>query len=143
MLAFQPSDLSDAVTDVKWSPHDSNIFGSVTSDGRILLWDVKRIDPSVSHDIESDFTASESEAIQEAEDDLTKRKERKINKEKEANDPLLMLAMSMKQQKGEASQARSMSPRQTTHGPRHKNVLVRHTFFIQCHWHDERDVVCV
>mgnify|MGYP000985353579 FL=1 len=104
LLAFQPSDLSDAVTDVKWSPHDSNIFGSVTSDGRILLWDVKRIDPSVSHDIGSDFTASESEAIQEAEDDLTKRKERKINKEKEANDPLLMLAMSMKQQKGEATE---------------------------------------
>lgn len=104
LLAFQPSDLSNAVTDIKWSPHDSNIFGSVTSDGRILLWDVKRIDPSVSHNIEPDFTAIEAEIISNAEEDLAQRKERKLKKEKEANDPLLMLAMSMKQQKGEATE---------------------------------------
>jgi WD40 repeat protein len=92
------------VTDVKWSPHDSNIFGSVTSDGRILVWDVKRIDPTISHDIEPEFTSKEAKKISEAENDLEKRKERKIQREKEANDPLLMLALSMKQQKGEMSE---------------------------------------
>ena len=64
LLAFQPSDLSDAVTDVKWSPHDSNIFGSVTSDGRILVWDVKRIDPTISHEIEPEFTTGEGKFFQ-------------------------------------------------------------------------------
>ena len=64
LLAFQPSDLSDAVTDVKWSPHDSNIFGSVTSDGRILVWDVKRIDPTISHEIEPEFTTGEGTFFQ-------------------------------------------------------------------------------
>jgi WD40 repeat protein len=104
LLAFQPSDLSDAVTDVKWSPHDANIFGSVTSDGRILLWDVKRIDPAIGHEVAPEFTKEEAEMIEKAETNLEKRRERKLRREKEAIDPLLMLAMSMKQQKGEATE---------------------------------------
>ena len=92
------------MTDIKWSPRDSNIFGSVTSDGRILLWDVRKIDPTVSHPIEPEFTPQEAEEIRNAEADLEKRKARKIEAEKQANDPLLALAKSMRQQKGEMTE---------------------------------------
>ena len=104
LFSFQPSDLSDAVTDIKWSPHDSNIFGSVTSDGRILIWDVRRIDPTVAHPIQPELTPQEQEALSNAEADLEKRRARKLEREKQANDPLLALAMSMKQQKGEMTE---------------------------------------
>ena len=104
LFSFQPSDLSDAVTDIKWSPHDSNIFGSVTSDGRILIWDVRRIDPTVAHPIQPELTPQEQETLGKAEADLEKRRARKLEREKQANDPLLALAMSMKQQKGEMTE---------------------------------------
>ena len=33
--------LSDAVNDIAWSPHDATVFASVTGDGRIELWDLQ------------------------------------------------------------------------------------------------------
>ena len=104
LFSFQPSDLSDAVTDIKWSPHDSNVFGSVTSDGRILIWDVRRIDPTIAHPIQPELTPHEQDTLSKAEADLEQRRERKLEREKQANDPLLALAMSMKQQKGEMTE---------------------------------------
>ena len=62
------------------------------------------MDPTVSHDIEAEFTPEEAKVIADAEADLEKRRQRKIEREKQQNDPLLQLAMSMKQQKGEMTE---------------------------------------
>lgn len=47
LLTFKALDLTDSVNDVAWSPHDSTVFASVCSDGRIELWDlsVSTLDP--------------------------------------------------------------------------------------------------
>lgn len=49
---FQSSDLTAAVNDVVWSPYSSTLFGSVTGDGRIMLYDlaVSAIDPIVVYE---------------------------------------------------------------------------------------------
>merc|ERR1711998_196782 len=46
---FHSVDLSDVVHDVAWSPLSSTIFGSVTGDGRIEIWDLSTslLDPAV------------------------------------------------------------------------------------------------
>ena len=46
---FHSVDLSDVVHDVAWSPSSSTIFGSVTGDGRIEIWDLSTsmLDPAV------------------------------------------------------------------------------------------------
>ena len=38
--SVDPHPLSDVVHDVAWSPLSSTIFGSVTGDGRIEIWDL-------------------------------------------------------------------------------------------------------
>ena len=97
LFSFQPSDLSDAVTDIKWSPTDSNVW--ISHVGRQSpAWNVGRMDPIVAHDIEAEFTPEEANTIAEAEADLEKRNSAKLS-EKQQNDPLLQLAMSMKQQR--------------------------------------------
>jgi WD40 repeat protein len=47
ILTFQAVDLSDVVHDVCWSPNISTLFGSVTGDGRLEVWDLARstLDP--------------------------------------------------------------------------------------------------
>lgn len=61
LLSFQVGDLTTSVMDVVWSPHDSVLFGSVTADGRIQLWDLANggLDPCISQQI---FRAEEDEA---------------------------------------------------------------------------------
>lgn len=52
LYTFQSSDLSAAVNDVVWSPYSSTLFGSVTGDGRIMLYDLSlsAIDPIVVYE---------------------------------------------------------------------------------------------
>lgn len=65
---------------------------------------MRRIDPTVSYSIEPELTPQEQEKLRVAEEDLENRRARKLKREKQANDPLLALAMSMKQQKGELTE---------------------------------------
>jgi len=54
--SFHSNDLADVVHDICWSPHSSTVFGSVTADGRIELWDlhVSPLDPVVRYFPEPD-----------------------------------------------------------------------------------------
>merc|ERR1719223_944233 len=51
LLTFQSQDLSDAVNDVTWAPHNSTCFAAAMDDGRVELWDLseKPLDPIVVH----------------------------------------------------------------------------------------------
>lgn len=51
LLTFQSTDLSDAVNDVIWAPHNSTSFAAAMDDGRVELWDLaeKPLDPIVVH----------------------------------------------------------------------------------------------
>merc|ERR1719163_2725058 len=51
LLTFQSTDLSDAVNDVVWAPHNSTAFAAAMDDGRVELWDLaeKPLDPIVVH----------------------------------------------------------------------------------------------
>jgi len=48
---YVSTDLSDAVNDVYWSPHNSTSFAAAMDDGRVELWDLKRkpLDPIIVH----------------------------------------------------------------------------------------------
>ena len=50
-LTFHSVDLSYAVNDVSWSPTHATVFGSVTEDGRVQIWDIREstLDPIVTH----------------------------------------------------------------------------------------------
>ena len=41
----------EQVNDVQWSPHTSSVFASVTNDGRIEIWDLKKdnLNPLILH----------------------------------------------------------------------------------------------
>ena len=99
IMAFQPSDLSDHVADIRWSPKDANVFGSVTGDGRIQIWNITKMDPAISMYVEPDFTEGEMAEFAATEADLEAQRQRKAEKEKQANDPLAMLALTMKRKK--------------------------------------------
>ena len=96
MLSFQPSDLSDHVSDIRWSPYDANLFGSVTGDGRVQIWNITKMDPQISLVVEPDFTEEEQARFKAADDEIEAQKKAKIEREKEANDPLAMLARQMR-----------------------------------------------
>lgn len=51
LVTFHSIDLAHAVFDVAWSPNEPTIFGSVTEDGRIEIWDLDKstLDPVVRH----------------------------------------------------------------------------------------------
>jgi len=51
LLTFQSTDLSDAVNDVIWAPHNSTSFAAAMDDGRVELWDLSErpLDPIVVH----------------------------------------------------------------------------------------------
>jgi hypothetical protein len=71
-MQFQTSDLTSDVYHVAWSPADATVFGSVTGDGRIQLWDLANpnpMDPVVNHVVQP--TREEVDAMQRADD--TKR----------------------------------------------------------------------
>ena len=47
----------EQVNDVQWSPHTSSVFASVTNDGRIEIWDLKKdnLNPQITHfDVSAD-----------------------------------------------------------------------------------------
>eukprot|EP00943_MAST-04B_sp_MAST-4B-sp1_P005870 g5870.t1 len=100
ILSFQPSDLSDHVSDIRWSPYDANLFGSVTGDGRVQIWNITKMDPQISLNVQPDFTEEEKARFKAAEEEIEAQKKAKIEREKEANDPLAMLALQMKRKKG-------------------------------------------
>jgi len=41
----------EQVNDIQWSPHTSSVFASVTNDGRIEIWDLKKdnLNPLIIH----------------------------------------------------------------------------------------------
>merc|ERR1711998_487382 len=49
LQCFHSVDLSDVVHDIAWCPSTSTIFGSVTGDGRVEIWDlsVSMLDPVI------------------------------------------------------------------------------------------------
>ena len=96
ILSFQPSDLSDHVSDIRWSPYDANLFAAVTGDGRVQLWNITKMDPQINLNVQPDFTEEEEARFKAAEAKIAEEKEKKIEREKQANDPLAMLALSMK-----------------------------------------------
>merc|ERR1711879_691081 len=51
LLTFQSTDLTDAVNDVIWHPHNSTSFAAAMDDGRVELWDLaeRPLDPIVVH----------------------------------------------------------------------------------------------
>ncbi|RHY25496.1 hypothetical protein DYB25_001936 [Aphanomyces astaci] len=51
VLNFRSVDLCHGVYGVAWCPNDATIFGSVTEDGRIEIWDLEQsvLDPIVTH----------------------------------------------------------------------------------------------
>jgi len=51
LMTFQSTDLTDAVNDVSWAPHNSTSFGAAMDDGRVELWDLSErpLDPIVVH----------------------------------------------------------------------------------------------
>ncbi|KAF0689082.1 Aste57867_19354 [Aphanomyces stellatus] len=51
ILNFRSVDLSNGVHGIGWCPNDSTIFGSVTEDGRIEIWDLSTsvLDPIITH----------------------------------------------------------------------------------------------
>ena len=65
LLTFQQTNLTDAVNDVTWSPHDSTVFASVTSDGRTELWDlsINALQPQVRAGAESTSHSKRSAAL--------------------------------------------------------------------------------
>jgi dynein intermediate chain 4, axonemal len=99
ILAFQPGDLTDHVSDIRWSPKDANVFGSVTGDGRIQIWNLTKMDPQITLWVDPDFTDEEKASFAAAESELEDQKNKKAEKEKQANDPLAMLALTMKRKK--------------------------------------------
>jgi WD40 repeat protein len=77
--SFHSNDLADVVHDICWSPHSSTVFGSVTADGRIELWDlhVSPLDPVVRYFPEPDedelvVDKQEESKAENAEDDKSK-----------------------------------------------------------------------
>lgn len=38
-IPFYPNELYNEITDIEWYPHTSTIFGDVTQDGRLEIWD--------------------------------------------------------------------------------------------------------
>lgn len=54
LVTFQSTNAG--VADCQWSPHSSTIFGSVTEDGKLQIWDltVSTLKPVLSHDVVSD-----------------------------------------------------------------------------------------
>ncbi len=101
ILSFQPSDLSDHVSDIRWSPYDANLFAAVTGDGRVQIWNITKMDPQISLNVQPDFTEEEEARFKAAEAKIADEKEKKIEREKQANDPLAMLALSMKRKQKE------------------------------------------
>lgn len=51
LLTFQSEDSQGEVSDVAWSKTNSTVFGTVTSDGRLEIWDISEsvIKPSLTH----------------------------------------------------------------------------------------------
>ncbi|EQC42250.1 hypothetical protein SDRG_01084 [Saprolegnia diclina VS20] len=51
MLNFRSADLFHGVYGIGWCPNDATIFGSVTEDGRIEIWDLQQsiLDPILTH----------------------------------------------------------------------------------------------
>jgi len=51
VMIFQSINLSDAVNDVIWAPHNSTSFAAAMDDGRVELWDLSErpLDPIVVH----------------------------------------------------------------------------------------------
>jgi WD40 repeat protein len=51
VLTFHSVDLKDVVHDISWSPNKSTVFGSVTGDGRIEIWDLQTstLDPVIKY----------------------------------------------------------------------------------------------
>ena len=38
-MIFSPSNITDQINDIEWSPNTSTIFSLVADDGRVELWD--------------------------------------------------------------------------------------------------------
>lgn len=51
VLTFRSVDLAHAVHDISWCPSDSTVFGAVSEDGRIEIWDLGQstLDPIITH----------------------------------------------------------------------------------------------
>ncbi|TMW58095.1 hypothetical protein Poli38472_011683 [Pythium oligandrum] len=51
MMNFRSVNLQHAVTGITWCPSDATIFGAVTEDGRIEIWDLEHssLDPIITH----------------------------------------------------------------------------------------------
>ena len=58
------------------------------------------MDPQISLNVQPDFTEEEKARFKAAEEEIEAQKKAKIEREKEANDPLAMLALQMKRKKG-------------------------------------------
>ncbi|OQR82348.1 Axonemal Inner Arm I1 Intermediate Chain Dynein [Achlya hypogyna] len=58
MLNFRSVDLFHGVYGIGWCPNDATIFGSVTEDGRIEIWDLEQsiLDPIMTHFPKDDVT---------------------------------------------------------------------------------------
>ena len=85
ILAFQPGDLTDHVSDIRWSPKDASVFGAVTGDGRTK----SELDKNGSSNFSvggADFTDEEKASFAAAEAEVELQKEKKV-KRKTANDP--------------------------------------------------------
>lgn len=65
VLSFCSVDLNSVVHDISWSPSSSTVFGSVTGDGRIEIWDldISTLDPVITHfpEVEKDAPPPEDE----------------------------------------------------------------------------------
>merc|ERR1711916_53058 len=81
ILSFQPSDLSDHVSDIRWSPYDANLFAAVTGDGRVQIWNITKMDPQINLNVQPDFTDEEKARFKAAEDEIEEEKQKKIEKD--------------------------------------------------------------
>ena len=59
------------------------------------------MDPQINLNVQPDFTEEEEARFKAAEAKIAEEKEKKIEREKQANDPLAMLALSMKRKQKE------------------------------------------
>jgi len=59
--SFHSMDLKDVVHDISWSPNKATVFGSVTGDGRIEIWDLETstLDPVIKYFPEPEAAVAE------------------------------------------------------------------------------------
>lgn len=58
---YATPEVTDAVSDVVWSPQNATLFASVTCDGRLQVWDVSSLSPVVNTVVT--YSADECEAL--------------------------------------------------------------------------------